>query len=30
MKKAAQKKRSYKKTVRNWTDPDAAFLYYNP
>lgn len=25
-----RKKRFYKKIVRDWTDPDAEFLYYNP
>jgi len=26
----ARKKRIYKKIIRDWTDPDAEFLYYNP
>jgi hypothetical protein len=25
-----REKRLYKKIVRDWTDPDAEFLYYNP
>jgi len=26
----SRKKRFYKKIVRDWIDPDAEFLYYNP